>query len=236
MTFVSFMQNQQAGAIRLAVAIFSVFFLTACMTVEEKCTEVENELTDTFNAYIDEKPGLTAPQIMRQCKRALEQCPDLAIAYELMGMVELERKHIKACLRNYTKSIELEPSNEDLLSEARGIMFLKNGKYLYINDAGRVKAAPYKTITVEEYAELPDDARMVWCTAKLGIIPEEKTEYVFTDQNGNHVDSMEFGWTEISPSDLDARLLSEAQSNPDEKLSEAAFLITAESLSYGRVD
>jgi tetratricopeptide (TPR) repeat protein len=215
-----------------------MFIIFGCTSAEEKCAMLGEEIKYLYNDFIDETSSFTESQILTQCDQAIEKCPNLAIAYEMKGLVQWENDNLKEALKNYKKAVELEPQNADILSDARQLAFNADGSYIDVDENGRITSTPFQKITLEEYAQCSDSVRMEWCEYILSSRPENKQTTVLVDQNGDEIETMEFGmqYQMESVTELDRQLLRRADAEPESILHKATFLISMNGAGYGRID
>lgn len=234
----------------LVVLVVVMACLIGCTSAEEKRARLQNEITQLYNDYIEDLTSLSEPEILSQCDEAIERYPDLAIAYELKGLVYWEEAKLEPAWENYQKAIELAPYDEDTLANAREVAMQWNGTFIRVDEDGKVALLPFRKISLDEYVQCPEGIRYQVCRIGLGIgaavkrkiLSENKTQtYVFVDQNGKEIedmDKMTFGFTfegNASASDLDHWLRQEARSAPDSTIGDVLWRFTAEKLNYGRI-
>jgi tetratricopeptide (TPR) repeat protein len=233
--------------------VFFVFLISVfgCTSTEEKRAMRQNEITNLYNEYVEEVTTLSKEEILSKCDLAIEKFPDLAIAYELKGLIFWDEGELKPAWENYQKAVELAPFDADTLANAREVGLLLNGTFIRVDENGKVQTLSFKKISLEEYGQCTEGVRFKVCMISLGIgeavkkkiLSESKTEtYVFVDQNGNEIEEMErmtFGISfegNSSASELDNWLIQQTSTNPQSTLGEVLWRFTAERMNYGRID
>jgi hypothetical protein len=237
----------------VSLTLFLVFLASVygCTSAEEKRAIRHDEITNLYNEYVDEVSLLSKTEILSKCDLAIEQFPDLAIAYELKGLIFYEEDKLKPAWENYKKAVKLAPFDADTLANAREVALLLNGTFVKVDENGKVKSIPFKKISLEEYEQCTEGVRFKLCMISLGIgkavlgkiLTESSTEtYVFVDQNGNEIEGMErmtFGLNfegSSSASELDSWLLQQASTKPNSTLGEVLWLFMAKRMNYGRIE
>jgi len=237
----------------VSLTVFLVFLTSVygCTSAEEKRAIRQNEITNMYNEYVEEISSLSKTEILSKCDLAIEQSPDLSIAYELKGRIFYEEGKLKPAWENYNKAVKLAPNDADTLANAREVALLLNGTFVKVDENGNVTSIPFKEISLEEYEQCTEGVRFKLCMISLGIgeavkgkiLTESKTEtYVFVDQNGNEIGDMgrmTFGLNfegDSSASELDNWLLQQASTKPKSTLGKVLWLFTAQRMNYGRIE
>lgn len=235
----------------LAVLVAVMACVIGCTSAEEKRARMQSEITQLYNDYIEDLTSLSEPEILAKCDEAIEKFPELAIAYELKGLVYWEEAELEPAWENYHKALELTPFDEDTLANAREVAMQWNGTFIRVDDNGKLELLPFREIYLDEYKQCTEGLRFQVCRIGLGIgaavkrkiLSEHQTQtYVFVDRNGNEIegmDKMTFGFSfagNASAADLDHWLIQEARSTPDKTLGDVLWRFTAEKLNYGRIN
>ena len=215
--------------------------LFGCTSTEEKRAMCNDEIKGIYNDYIDEITSLSEAEITAICDQAIEKFPDLAIAYEMKGLVFQENNNLKMAWENYQKAVQFAPSDADTLANAQEVAFAFKGIWISVDESGNIQSVPFQDISLEEYAQCADGVRHLWCTVALNIRPNSRETTMFVDQSGKEIEDvprMTFGMTYQfdSPSELDRRLILKANADPELQLHKATFLITMGGASYERID
>ena len=218
--------------------LFSTFivFIAGCSLFGPSCEEREKQLIEIYNDYIESTSSLTESEILEKCKTAIEKCPDCIIGYELAGMVHLENERLNEALAFYRSALNLDPEDEQLLTDTQLVAYSAGKLHLFVDDDGTIQTAPFSKITLGQYAMAPEENRLQWCESCLKARLLKSTESDVVDKSGNTVGSSSFtiDYDITSAKDFDGRLLSEAASEPNGPLAKASTKVNMSgSFSYG---
>jgi len=209
------------GRITMLSVAASVALLCGCGIFGTSCAELDTELRLLYNSFIEETTELTAAEILQQCSRATQRCPDLLIAFELAGLVCWKNNRLNEALEHYKKAVSLAPDDQEILEDAMAVAFKAQEAYLYIAADGNIQTGPFSTITLEEYARIPRTARLLWCEAFIAktVLPGPQTTEIKDEQGKTLGIQTSDLWISLtSPDDLDAVLLTQASLQPMENL------------------
>ncbi len=189
---------------RLSYRFVFLFLLFACMALagcSKNCADYEKKL----NAYADgSKPIDDVAKVQNECKEALAKCPDLAVAFEVMGDIDAKFEKLEEADKNYEKALALKSDNERVSAK-------KNRISEALSEAkARTDAAKFESIKrmqLREYARLEDSMRMAWCEKAIN----SPLEYVFLDHSPFSTFDPKFSGT---AGDLDRLLIGLAEKNP----------------------
>jgi hypothetical protein len=217
----------QSWPARIAILLIAghAALLSGCGLFGPSCDALRTELQSLYDDYWNETSKISDDAILLRCATALTTCPDLAIAHELAGLVHWENERMGEALEQYKKAVSLTPGDDELLGDAMTVAFETKGYYLYIDDDGKVRTAPFAKITVEQYAQIPSDIRLLWCDYALDKWMKPGTESKeIRDRRGETIGTTSIHYRSriTSPQDLDAVLLSLAKIQPLESLTKAS--------------
>jgi tetratricopeptide (TPR) repeat protein len=167
MSYVTRKNNFQK--ICLSVFIVSLVSICGCTSAEEKRARCHDEIVTLYNEHIEEASTISNTEIMSKCDQAIEQFPDLAIAYELKGLLLWGEGKLKPAWENYRKALELAPFDEDTLANAREVASQLNGTLVNVDESGKVQTVPFKNISLDEYGQCTEEVRFNLCLIGLGI-------------------------------------------------------------------
>lgn len=203
------------------VTISSLFVFYGCNFFGKSCEELSVELKEAYNSYVDEVSVMPEAELVQKCQKAIDKCPDISIAYELLGMISWDNDRMAEGLSYYIKAVEIAPNNEYTVTDAKIIAFESGKQYLSVNENGGVELEPYSGITLEKYASSPEEVRMQWCQYSLDLRQDPSKTQKIVDQNGKELGTRTVSvYYDIStPKELDDGLLLEAENNSQAILS-----------------
>jgi len=214
----------------------TIVFIAGCSLFGPSCDEREDQLVEIYNGYIESSASLTESEILKECKTAVEKCPDCVIGYELAGLVHWENERLHEALAFYRSALTLDPEDEQILADTQLVAYSAEKVHLFVGDDGTIQTRPFREITLGQYAMAPEGNRLQWCESRLKARLLKSTEKDIVDKSGNTVGSQSFtmSYDITSAEDFDDRLLSEAASEPDGLLAKASTKVNMSgSVSYG---
>jgi hypothetical protein len=214
----------------------TIVFIAGCSLFGPSCDEREDQLVEIYNGYIESSASLTESEILKECKTAVEKCPDCVIGYELAGLVHWENERLHEALAFYRSALTLDPEDEQILADTQLVAYSAEKVHLFVGDDGTIQTRPFREITLGQYAMAPEGNRLQWCESRLKARLLKSTEKDIVDKSGNTVGSQSFtmSYDITSAEDFDDRLLSEAASEPDGLLAKASTKVhMSGSVSYG---
>jgi hypothetical protein len=195
------------------VILFLVFAFMALTGCGKSCTGYEKEL----NAYADGSKPLnvsSAIEARKVCMDALAKCPNLAVAFEVMGDINVRDQEIEDAGKNYDKALALNKDNERVLAKKERISeAISEAK----SKAAADKFGSIKDMNLVDYARLEESMRITWCEKAIN----DPIQYVFTDRSRGATFVPQFSGT---PEDLDRLLISLVEKEPSRQTSNAAAM------------
>ena len=192
-----------------------LFLLFACLALagcSKNCADYEKAL----NAYADgSKPIDNIAQVLKDCREALAKCPDLAVAFEVMGDIDAKNKDVEEADKKFDKALELKKDNERVKAKKEKI----SGALSEVRSkAADDKFDSIKRMSLAEYAQLEESMRITWCEKAIN----NPTGYVFLGHSPSATFVPQFSGT---PQSLDRLLIDLAAKEPSKQVSDAAAML-----------
>ncbi len=200
---------------RLSYFFVLPFLIFSCMApagCSKNCADYEKKLT----AYADgSKPIDDVAKVQKECKEALAKCPDLAVAFEVMGDLDAKFEKLEEADKNYDKALALKSDNERVSAKKSRISeALSEAKA----KADTAKIDSIKRMELRQYAGLEEALRLEWCEKAIN----NPLEYVFLDHSPFSTFDPKFSGT---AGDLDRLLVGFAEKNPTWQTWRAASML-----------
>jgi len=103
---------KKSGWHAAALCCFLCCLLCGCGMFGKSCEQLDTELHALYDGYLDDSTKLSEAEILARCEAAISQCPGMAVAFELAGLVHWENDRMAKALEYYTKALALSPDNE----------------------------------------------------------------------------------------------------------------------------
>ena len=195
----------------LFVILFLVFACIALAGCSKSCKDYEKALNAYGSKPMDISSAIEARKV---CRDALAKCPNLAVAFEVMGDIAARDEDMEEAGKNYDKALELNKENERVIAKKERVSAA-------IAEAGSKAAADkfesIKDMNLVDYARLEESMRITWCEKAIN----DPIQYVFTDRSRGATFVPQFSGT---PQALDTLLKGHAEKEPTMQTSRAAAI------------
>jgi tetratricopeptide (TPR) repeat protein len=197
------------------IILFMVFAWMVLGGCEKKCADYEKEL----NAYADASKSTDIVEMMKASQEALAKCPNLAVAYEVMGDRDAKLSNIEDADKKYDKALALNGNARRINAKKDKI----SGALSKINsDAYDEKINSIRTMPLSAYAGLDESTRITWCEKAI----KDPIKYIFTEYSITATSVPNFSG---SPQQLDGKLKEYAAKEPTQQAGASAKIIFSDS-------